>query len=144
MDYIKIRFGDEFDHYKLKSEKSIDDMFQSLNPMFRMEKSTWKPHVDIYETDEDIVIQVSMAGVAKEDMEIEISNKAIKISGKRSGNTPRERATYRLAEIQYGSFERVLFLPCPIDTNKVTASYTNGFLHMDLAKLPVEPCSDSI
>ncbi len=144
MDYIKIRFGDDFDHCKLKSEKSIDDMFQSLNPMFRLEKSTWKPHVDIYETEEDIVIQVSMAGVAKEDMEIEISNKAIKISGKRSGNIPREKATYRLAEIQYGAFERVLFLPCPIDTNRVTASYTNGFLHMDLAKLPVEPDSDAI
>lgn len=144
MDYIKIRFGDDFDHCKLKSEKSIDEMFQSLNPMFRLEKSTWKPHVDIYETEEDIVIQVSMAGVAKEDMEIEISNKAIKISGKRSGNIPREKATYRLAEIQYGAFERVLFLPCPIDTNRVTASYTNGFLHMDLAKLPVEPDSDAI
>jgi HSP20 family protein len=144
MDYIKIRFGDEFDHCKLKSEKSIDDMFQSLNPMFRMEKSAWKPHVDIYETEEDIVIQVSMAGVDKEDMEIEISNKAIKITGKRTGNTPREKATYRLAEIQYGAFERVLFLPCAIDTNKVTASYTNGFLHMDLAKLPADQDSDSI
>ncbi len=144
MDYIKIRFGDAFDHYKLKSEKSIDDMFQSLNTMFRMEKSTWKPHVDIYETEEDIVVKVSMAGVDKEDMEIEISNKAIKISGKRTGGTPREKVTYRLAEIQYGAFERVLFLPCTIDTDKVTASYTNGFLHMDLAKLPAGQDSDSI
>ncbi|MBU1169404.1 MAG: Hsp20/alpha crystallin family protein [Proteobacteria bacterium] len=138
MDYIKIRFGDEFEHCKLKSEKSIEEMFQSLNPMFRLEKSSWKPQVDIYETDEDIVIHVTMAGVDKENMEIEISNKAIKITGKRSGNHPREKATYRLAEIQYGSFERILFLPCPIDTNKVTASYTNGFLQINLAKLAFE------
>ena len=138
MDYIKIRFGDEFEHYKLKPEKTIEEMFQSLNPMFRLEKSTWKPQVDIYETDEDIVIQVTMAGVEKENMEIEISNKALKISGKRSGNAPREKATYRLAEIQYGSFERVLFLPCPIDTNKVTALYTNGFLQINMAKMPCE------
>ena len=138
MDYIKIRFGDAFDHYKLKSEKSIEEMFQNINPMFRLEKSSWKPHVDIYETDEDIVIQVTMAGVDKENMEIEISNKAIKISGKRSGNPPREKATYRLAEIQYGSFERVLFLPCTIDTNKVTASYMNGFLQINLAKSVIE------
>jgi HSP20 family protein len=144
MDYIKIRFGDEFDHYKAQSEKSFDGMFQSLNTMFRLEKSTWKPNVDIYETETDIVVKVSMAGVDKEDMEIEISSKAIKITGKRQGSIPREKAAYRLAEIQYGSFERVLFLPCPIDTDKVTATYTNGFLHMDLGKLPVESCSETL
>lgn len=144
MDYIKIRFGDVFDHYKQTSEKSIDEMFQNLNSMFRMGKSTWKPHVDIFETEEDIVVKVSMAGVDKEDMEIEISSRAIKISGKRTGSSSREKVTYRLAEIQYGAFERVLFLPCAIDTNKVSASYTNGFLHMDLAKLPAEQGADSI
>lgn len=138
MDYIKIRFGDDFDHCRLKSEKSIEDMFQSLNPMFRLEKSSWKPQVDIYETDEDIVVQVTMAGVEKENMEIEISNKAIKLTGKRSGSPSGGKATYRLAEIQYGAFERVLFLPCPIDTNKVTASYANGFLQINLGKAALE------
>lgn len=136
MDYIKIRFGNELEHHKCQSSKSIDEMFQSLNPMFRLEKSSWKPQVDIYETCDEIVIQVTMAGVEKENMEVEISNKALKISGRRSGNPPKEKATYRLAEIQYGSFERVLFLPCPIDTNQVTASYSNGFLQVSLAKMP--------
>lgn len=135
MDYIKIRFGDEFEHHSCKTNKSIDDMFPSINPMFRLEKSSWKPQVDIYETDCDVVVQVTMAGVDKENMEIEISSKAIKITGKRTGNQPKEKATYRLAEIQYGAFERVLFLPCQIDTNKVSASYSNGFLQVSLAKL---------
>jgi HSP20 family protein len=134
MDYIKIRFGSEIEHHKCESDKSIEEMFQSLNPMFRLEKSSWKPQVDIFETTEDIVIQVTMAGVDKENMEVEISNNALKISGRRSPPPQKGKATYSLAEIQYGSFERVLFLPCPIDTNKVTASYSNGFLQVSLGK----------
>jgi HSP20 family protein len=43
-----------------------------------------------------------------------------------------------LAEIQYGRFERVLFLPAPIDPEIVSAAYTNGILEIRLAKLPQE------
>lgn len=135
MSYIKIRFGNAFEHKKCHSEKSIDEMFHAINPMFRMGVVTWKPHVDIFETVADVVIQATMAGVDKENLQIEISEKAVKIFGQRTGNPQDAKATYRLAEIQYGSFERVLFLPCIIDTDKVSASYENGFLQVSLAKL---------
>ncbi len=134
--YIKIRFGNEFEHQEYKTDKTLDEMFQAINPMFRMEGASWKPQVDIYETISDIVIQATMAGVAKENMQIEISNKALKITGRRTGHPQESKATYHLAEIQYGTFERILFLPCTIDTDKVSASYENGFLRVSLAKLP--------
>lgn len=136
MSYIKIRFGNDFDHKKCHSEKSIDEIFHAINPMFRMGVASWKPQVDIFETKTDVVIQVTMAGVDKENLQIEISDKAVKIYGERTGNPQDAKATYRLAEIQYGSFERVLFLPCVIDTDKVSASYENGFLQVSLAKIP--------
>lgn len=135
MNYIKIRFGNEFEHSKCNLNKNIETMFHSMNPMFRMDASSWKPQVDIFETDCDIVIQATMAGVDKENLQVEISNTAIKISGKRTGNPQNTKATYRLAEIQYGKFERVLFLPCPIDTDKVSALYENGFLQVNLRKI---------
>jgi HSP20 family protein len=47
-----------------------------------------------------------------------------------------DSSTYRLAEIQYGPFERVLYLPAPIDTEVVGSDYTNGFLQLRLVKLP--------
>jgi HSP20 family protein len=46
-----------------------------------------------------------------------------------------EKATYRLAEIQYGRFERILYLPVPIDTEVISSSYNNGFLQIRLVKL---------
>ena len=49
-----------------------------------------------------------------------------------------EGSTYRLAEIQYGKFERVLFLPAKIDTDIVSSSFSNGFLELRLVKVPPE------
>jgi HSP20 family protein len=43
-----------------------------------------------------------------------------------------------LAEIQYGKFERILYLPEPIDTEVISSSYANGFLQLRLAKQPPE------
>lgn len=139
MDYIKIRFGNNLDQLSSRFEKNIDDMFQSISPRFACTECTWTPPMDIYEAPEEIVILAEIAGVNKDDLDIEINTKAIKITGKRLNMPPRMKdATYRLAEIQCGKFERVLFLPAPINTEKVTASYLDGMLHIRLARLPMD------
>ena len=138
MDYIKIRFTNDFDQLGSKFEKTIEDMFRTINPMFTVAERRWKPQMDIYETPEEIIILAEIAGVNKEDLELEISSKAVKIFGHRSEYTRIENATYRLAEIQYGKFERILYLPALIDPEIVSASYSNGFLQVRLAKLPMD------
>jgi HSP20 family protein len=136
MDYIKIRFGDDIDSLSSQFEKTIEQMFRAAGPMFILSERTWKPQMDIIETPEEIVILAEVAGVTKENLEIEINRKAVKIMGKRQDPPRLENSTYRLAEIQYGQFERILFLPALIDTDKVTASYLNGLLQIRLVKLP--------
>lgn len=136
MDYIKIRFGDDIDKLSNQFEKTIEQMFRSVSPMFTLSERTWKPQMDIIEAPEEIIILAEIAGVSKENLEVEINSKAVKIHGRRSEMPRIEKSTYRLAEIQYGQFERILFLPTPIDTDKVTASYTDGLLQIRLTKLP--------
>lgn len=139
MDYIKIRFGEDLDELSSRLEKTIEHMFRSsMGPTFTLSERTWKPQMDIIETPEEIVIVSEIAGVAKEDLEIEINRKAVRIHGNRPERQRFKNATYRLAEIQYGRFERVLFLPVPIDTEKVTASFSNGLLQIRLTKMPRE------
>lgn len=94
--------------------------------------------MDIYETPDEIIIMGEIAGVRKEDLELEISSKAVRIQGTRAQSPRIDNATYRLAEIQYGKFERILYLPAPIDPEVVSASYANGFLQVRLAKLELE------
>ena len=138
MDYIKIRFGNGFDQLSSEFEKTIQDMFRSVGPMFACSECTWHPQMDIYETPQEIIIRAEIAGVEKEDLDVEINRKAVKISGIRAEMPPSGNGTYRLAEIQYGEFERTLFLPAPIDTEKVTAAFSNGFLQIRLLKLPLD------
>ena len=139
MDYIKIRFGEDFGFNRIGSEieRTIENMFQTINPIFTNAQRVWKPQMDMHETPDSIVILAEIAGVKKEDLDIEISSKAVKISGARSEIPLTDNSRYRLAEIQYGTFERILVLPAPIDPEVVSASYTNGLLQIHLAKLPL-------
>ena len=134
MKHIEIRFGDNIETHA-REEKSFEEMFQSVNPMFCFSKRIWKPQMDIFETRNEIILQAEIAGVRREDIIIEVSNKAIKISGSRKTNHPDRTATYRLAEIQFGQFERILYLPTVIDVEKVSAKFSNGFLELTLGKL---------
>ena len=136
MDYIKIRFGNDFDRLSSRFERTIEHMFRSTGPMFMLSERTWKPQMDIYESPEEILILAEIAGVNKDNLELEINSKAVRIHGSRPEMPRMKNSTYMLAEIQYGQFERVLFLPAPIDTDKVTASYQNGFLQIRLTKIP--------
>lgn len=137
MEYIKIQFGDNFES-QCKLEKPLEEMFQSMNPIFCLSQRIWKPQMDIYETKNNIIINAEIAGVDKDDISVEVNTKAVKISGARAIKPPEETANYRLAEIQFGRFERVLYLPNPIDIENVSASFFNGFLEIKLAKFPMD------
>jgi len=72
--------------------------------------------------------------VDKEDLEVELDPKAVKITGVRREPPCVPGMKYHLAEIAYGRFERILLLPVPIDPDGVKASYTNGLLKITMAK----------
>jgi HSP20 family protein len=94
--------------------------------------------MDMNETPEEVIIVAEVPGVDKDDLEVEISSKAVRIKGNRYARHCTGNATYRLAELQYGHFERILFLPAPIDPEIVSAAYQNGLLEIRLAKQPPE------
>jgi HSP20 family protein len=137
MDYIKIKFGGQFDPFGSHVEKTLQEIFRPrpVSPMFACKDCSWVPQMDMYESKEQIVIWAELAGVEKENLEVEVNNKAVRISGFRK-EMPREpQGAYRLAEIRYGKFERVLYLPSQVDTEVVASSFTNGLLRIQMAKL---------
>ena len=64
MDYIKIRFGDEFNRIGSQLEKTIQDIFRPrpVNPMFACSDCGWVPQMDIYESTKEIFIWAELAG----------------------------------------------------------------------------------
>lgn len=134
MDYIKIRFGKNLGEMHSRLQRTIDEMFRRVNPMLVLQEQTWRPQVDIYETPEEIIVVGEISGVLKEDLVVELDQSAVRVSGRRREIPHIPGMRYHLAEIAYGSFERILLLPVPIDPEKVTASYTNGLLRITMGK----------
>ncbi len=135
MEYIKIRFGKNLGQMHSRIQKTIDDMFQRVNPLLAvLPGEVWRPQMDIFETEDAIVIVCEASGVKKEDLVVEIDSGAVKISGRREEPRRPEVLKYHLAEIPYGGFERILMLPIPIDVNEVTASYNDGLLNIKMTK----------
>ena len=140
MDYIKIKFGGDFDPTGRGMGKSMHDVFRPrpVNPMFSSRECLWTPQMDIFETADEIMIWAEISGVDKEDLDLEINSRAVKVSGIRREMSRVPNGTYRLAEIQYGRFERILYLPSPVDTEVVSSTYANGLLKIRIAKIKLD------
>lgn len=136
MDYIKIRFGDEIGVQEKDGTRRFAEMYHSANPRFSMARSIWKPQVDIFESGGEVMVQAALAGVGRENMEVEISPRVLKITGNRQCDDVGSGRTYLQAEIRYGHFERLLVLPCAVSTDNARASFTNGLLTVHLEKSP--------
>ena len=91
--------------------------------------------VDVYQTDTDIVIKSTIAGVTVNDMDISITNDMVTIKGKRNPDEHIEESEYYYQELYWGSFSRSIILPEDIDVEKASASMKNGILTIRLPKL---------
>ncbi len=138
MDYVKIRFGRDFDGQTSNTDCSFGDMYHTMKPQFTLADQSWNPAVDVYQTPRRIIIRMEIAGVEKEDLSVEVNSKAARIRGQRRELAREANSAYRLAEIRYGRFERILYFPEPIDTDGVSSSYKNGFLEIRLVRIKQE------
>src|SRR3972149_8730555 len=82
--------------------------------------------VDLYETDEDVVIKASLPGVRSEDVHISITADAVTIKAATREEHEERKPNYYRQERHYGSFQRVLGLPGPVDAGKAQASLAKG------------------
>jgi HSP20 family protein len=137
MEYIKIRFGGDIGRLDSGMERTLDSIFRSLNPLFADCEQAWTPQLDIEETPQAIIVTAEIAGVLTEDLAVEINNRAVRIRGQRRPQ-PSEGGTFRLAEIQYGAFERTIQLPTTIDAETVEATYNGGLLCLRMKKSHLE------
>jgi hypothetical protein len=78
MSTIKIRFADEIEALGGKVERAVEDMFRSFSPVFNLAERSWKPLMDMYETPGQIIVLAEVAGVDKDDLEVEISPRAVR------------------------------------------------------------------
>ncbi len=91
--------------------------------------------VDVYQTDDMVMIQAMVAGVASDDLSVSVTREMVTIKGKREApkNIPRENYFYQ--ELYWGAFSRTILLPQEIETEEVEAVERHGLLTIKLPKI---------
>ncbi|HXH10741.1 MAG TPA: Hsp20/alpha crystallin family protein [Alphaproteobacteria bacterium] len=93
------------------------------------------PPVDIYETDEVLILTAELPGLRQEDIGIELKDQMLTIRGERKPDSSVREDQYHRRERAYGGFQRSFLLPATVDSDKVTAAYRDGVLELRLPKV---------
>jgi len=120
-----------------------DEMSRVLNEAFGRGASdesawfsgAWTPPVDIYETDEALVMKAELPGFSKDDISIELKENTLVIKGERKREDEVKEGNYHRMERSYGAFQRAFMLPMTVDQEKVKAAYKDGILELRLPKV---------
>lgn len=90
--------------------------------------------VDVYQTDDNIVLKAPLAGVRPEDLELSITDEVVTIKGERKEIEEIKRESYLCQECYWGIFARSYVLPVPVTSEKAQASLKNGILTITIPK----------
>jgi HSP20 family protein len=99
-----------------------------------MATGDWTPRVDIAETDQAFVIKAEIPEVNKEDVKVTVDNGVLTIRGERKQEKEEEGQRFHRVERHYGSFTRSFTLPNNVEETKVTASFKDGMLKLQIPK----------
>ena len=128
------RYGSQvpFRSLSREMERLFEDFFGS--PREGTSLAEWAPAVDIKEEEGAYRVQVDLPGLKKEDINIEVNENRLAISGERQFEQEEKRDDYHFVERSYGRFHRAFNLPSSVDANKIDATYKDGVLEVTLPK----------
>lgn len=111
-----------------------DDAWTTSNFSSGDEGAEGQLTIDVYQTENDIVIKSTIAGVKPEDLDVSINNDMVTIKGERKNEEIVENGNYYYQECYWGSFSRSVLLPVDVIPEKADASLKNGILTIRLPK----------
>ena len=106
---------------------------EALGWQVRMKSHVWIPPTDLYETDNDYIVRVEIAGMRQQDFSVTLQDDQLTISATRPDVS--ERRAYHQMEIRFGEFNTVVAIPGPVAAERSTAAYEDGFLIVTLPKI---------
>ncbi len=126
-------------------DRLFDDMFTGFaspmsslwaerSPMAGLDRDLIRPNVDIKETKNEYKITVEVPGVEKDDINLELSDHALAISGEKKHEKEDQDERYHSIERSYGSFRRVISLPEDVKEEEIDASFKKGLLTISIPR----------
>jgi HSP20 family protein len=116
--------------------KTINRYFQLLSSSRDVKPSArlWDPAADIYTAPDGWLVKVELAGVSAEDIEIEIADSCLTLSGTRRDRVAERGVSYHRMEITYSRFEKTIQFPKTIEGASVETSFDNGLFLVRVRK----------
>jgi HSP20 family protein len=123
--------------------RSVSTLQEQVNRLFEGTSSAsgdpanltaWAPSVDVYETENELVIKADLPAVSEKDIDLRVENNMLTIRGERKFEQNVKEENYLRVERSYGSFSRSFSLPNTVDTQAIKAEYTDGVLSVTLPK----------
>ncbi|MDZ7965148.1 MAG: Hsp20/alpha crystallin family protein [Nostoc sp. DedSLP03] len=108
-------------------------------PSTRLEKGFVRvPAAELHETDDAIHLKLELPGLSAKDLDIQVTQDAVHISGERKSETQTQDKGITKSEFYYGKFQRVIPLSARVQNTNVTADYKDGILNLTLPKTEQE------
>jgi len=117
--------------------RTMDNWFDEVRP-FRFTDggdggAAYFP-VDLYETNDEVVVKASLPGVKPEDIDISVTGQLLTLKGETKDEREEKAQNYYRRERRAGTFVRQLTLPTEVDPNKADAEFEHGVLQLKLPK----------
>ncbi len=116
-------------------DRLMAEAFAPIVERTPLESWALMPRVDMYETDDEIVVKAVLPGVKPEDLDITITGNVLSIKGEIKEEEEEKDVNYIRKERIYGTFRRDLTLPVDVDADKAKAEFENGILILHLPKV---------
>jgi HSP20 family protein len=117
-------------------QEQVNRLFESTFPR-RADNSaltTWAPAVDIYETENELVVKADLPDVSEKELDVRVENNTLTIRGERKFEKKVNEENYLRVERTYGAFSRSFSLPNTVNNEAIAAEYKNGVLTVTLPK----------
>ncbi|AFY34415.1 Hsp20/alpha crystallin family protein [Calothrix sp. PCC 7507] len=121
-------------------QRQIDQLFdENLLPSNLVERGFSRvPAAELQETSEAIHLKLELPGIDAKDVDLQVTETSVYISGERNSKTQTEDKGVFKSEFRYGKFQRVIPLPTRVENTKVIAEYKDGILNLVLPKAEAE------
>ena len=113
---------------------SVKDRTGTAQPETTRGGVYFTPRVDIYETDNDLVLQADLPGIDPKQIDVRVENNMLTIRGERCFEPKVKQENFHRLERSYGTFSRSFTLATAVDSEKIQANYKNGVLRITLPK----------
>jgi HSP20 family protein len=140
-DLIKVESArpvSTFEEVERRFEDFFSRPFSMIAPpwlsVLKMAEGEIAPSIDIYEENGDVVVKAELPGMKKEDIEVNLSEQTIALSGEKKKEEKVEKKGYYRVERSYGSFRRSFTLPSAVRTDDAIARFKDGVLEIRMPK----------